>query len=172
MTEYTLRDALNDQDELQSSTYGGQSPRDLTGEARLQFIRVNVLALEDELHEALGETGWKPWATSDHVNEAAFQSELVDALHFLLNLMLAGHIDADEFLAEYQAKRLKNKKRQAEGYDGVSTKCPGCKRALDDTNVPCRRGNYVHADSLVPGIWCMAGYPQALAKFYPDEVQR
>ena len=39
---------------------------------------------------------------------------------------------------EKNAERLKkNAKRQEEGYDGVSTKCPGCHRALDDDAVLC-----------------------------------
>lgn len=103
----------------------------------IEFITWNVLALEDELHELLGETGWKPWAKSKHINLEAARGEAIDALHFLLNLFLVLGMDADDVLERYLAKRAKNQKRQEENYDGVTTKCPVCKRALDDDAVAC-----------------------------------
>lgn len=131
-----FQDALNAQLELQVKSFGAD-PRGLSDEDLLEWIRWNVLALEDELHEALAETGWKPWAKSKHVARDAFVSELVDAFHFLMNLMLAVDCDADEFLSKYADKRGLNAKRQAEGYDGIAGKCPKCKRALDDAAVLC-----------------------------------
>jgi dimeric dUTPase (all-alpha-NTP-PPase superfamily) len=107
-------------------------PQDLMAEDRAEFIRWNVLALEDELHEALNEVGWKPWATSRHLNRDAYKKELVDALHFFTNLCLVAGISADELIAGYFEKAERNAQRQVEGYDGVTTKCPNCKRELDD----------------------------------------
>ena len=144
---YELRDALEAQNDLQVAAYGGQSPRDLSDEDRAAFISWNALALTDELHEALAEVGWKPWATSRHLNRDAFMGELVDMLHFFMNLMLAGNISAEELLEAYQKKREKNIKRQEDGYDGVTEKCPHCKRALDDEAVECRE------DTLHPGVF-------------------
>lgn len=132
----TLQDALNAQWALQVNSFGSD-PKNLTEEQKLEWIRWNMLALMDELHEALAETGWKPWAKSKHVNRDAFVSELVDSFHFLMNLMLVVDCDADEFLAKYFEKRGINAARQAAGYDGVTGKCPDCKRALDDTAVTC-----------------------------------
>lgn len=132
----TFQDALNAQHDLQKKSFG-QDPVGLTDEAAVDWIRWNVLALEDELHELLAETGWKPWAKSKHVNRDAYVSELVDAFHFLMNLMLVVDCDADEFLSKYAEKRGLNAERQAKGYDGVTGKCPKCKRALDDTAVTC-----------------------------------
>lgn len=129
-------DALKAQLELQIKSYGSD-PRDLDDEGKLEWIRWNMLALEDELHEALAEVGWKPWAKSKHINRDAFISELVDAFHFLMNLMLIVDCDADEFLAKYFEKRGINAARQAAGYDGVAGKCQTCKRALDDVAVLC-----------------------------------
>jgi DNA-directed RNA polymerase subunit M/transcription elongation factor TFIIS len=106
-------------------------PEELDPEARAEFIRWNVLALEDELHEALGEVGWKPWATSRHLNREAYKKELVDALHFFTNLCLAAGITADELVNDYFKKAEVNAQRQVDGYDGVTTKCPGCRRELD-----------------------------------------
>lgn len=148
---YELSDALEAQWALQVEAYG-KDPRKLSDAEKMDWVRWNVLALEDELHEALQETGWKPWATSQHLNQDAFRGELVDALHFFLNLMLAADISAEELLAGYQLKREKNAKRQADGYDGVSTKCPACKRALDDDAVLC--GVKVEEDGEY--FWCDA----------------
>ena len=131
-----FNDALKAQLELQIKSYGSD-PRGLDDEGKLEWIRWNMLALEDELHEALAEVGWKPWAKSKHINRDAFVSELVDAFHFLMNLMLIVDCDADEFLAKYFEKRGINAARQAAGYDGVAGKCQTCKRALDDVAVMC-----------------------------------
>ena len=104
----------------------------------IDFIHWNVTALIDELHELLGEIGWKPWAKSRHINLDAARGEFIDAMHFMANLALVlGLNDAEEILRLYHKKHEKNAKRQEEGYDGVSTKCPGCKRALDDEAVEC-----------------------------------
>lgn len=132
----TFQDALNAQHELQIKSFG-LDPKGLDDEQKLEWIRWNMLALMDELHEALAETGWKPWAKSKHVARDAYVSELVDAFHFLMNLMLVVDCDADEFLAKYFEKRGINAARQAAGYDGVTGKCPDCKRALDDVAVTC-----------------------------------
>lgn len=109
----------------------------MSQEDRIEFIRWNVLALEAELHEALDEIGWKPWATSRHINREAFLGELVDAQHFLNNLYLAVGADASEVTYRYLEKSAINRDRQAGQYDGVSTKCPICRRALDDPAVTC-----------------------------------
>lgn len=132
----TLQEALNAQHDLQVKSFG-QDPKDLSLNDQMEWVRWNVLALQDELHEALAETGWKPWAKSKHINRDAYVSELVDAFHFLMNLMLVVNCDADEFLAKYFEKRGINIERQAAGYDGVTGKCPDCKRALDDKAVTC-----------------------------------
>lgn len=110
----------------------------MTDEEKIEYIRWNVLALEDELHEALGETGWKPWASSKHINLEALKGELIDGLHFLANLFEAAEMEAEEVAARYHAKRDKNDKRMVEGYDGVSTKCEKCGRAQDDDGVLTR----------------------------------
>jgi len=107
-------------------------------EARATFVLWNAFAACDEIHEAMQEIGWKPWATSRHLNDAAFISEIVDALHFIGNMVLAAaeHLDetpeelAAKMWAAYQNKAAKNIQRQLEGYDGASDKCPICHREL------------------------------------------
>lgn len=150
MSRNPIAEMLELQRELQINSYGKDPAHILDGPERMDFIRWNVLALEDELHEALAETGWKPWAKSQHVNEQAFAGEMVDAWHFFMNLMLVGHMSAETLEKGYLAKRLKNAARQRDGYDGVSTKCQLCKRALDDDAVNCRPAPGDHSD-LVSG---------------------
>lgn len=126
-----MQEMLDWQLMLQRRSYG-KDPANLSEEERAEWIRWNVLALEDELHEALGEVGWKPWATSRHVNREQFRNELVDAWHFFMNLLLCVGVDAEEFFAAYMAKAQKNAKRMADGYDGVSGKCKECRRDLSE----------------------------------------
>ena len=139
MREDQLQEWLRTQRELQEESYGFDFD-EMTTEDRVEFITWNVLALTDELHEALAETGWKPWATSRHINLDAFKGELIDAFHFMGNLFLAAGMSADEVMRRYRKKRQVNADRQADGYDGVTTKCPVCKRALDDDAVKCNPG--------------------------------
>jgi dimeric dUTPase (all-alpha-NTP-PPase superfamily) len=110
---------------------------ELDGEQRAAYIRDMCLALTDELHEALNETGWKPWATSRHFKREAFLSEMIDVLHFWCNLVLLTGATENEIVEMYDAKAMKNAKRQLNGYDGVKDKCLTCGRAFDDFAVLC-----------------------------------
>jgi hypothetical protein len=140
-----LEAAFKLQHEMQIQSFG-TDPAALEGEDKIQFFKDMKLALQDELHEALQEMGWKPWATSKHFHTEAVQGELVDAFHFFMNLCIVSGLTPEKLYEQYLAKRTKNQKRQAEGYDGVSTKCPGCKRALDDEAVHCRLKGMM--------VWC------------------
>lgn len=133
-----LDNMLRQQRELQEKSMGVDF-KTMSDVERIAYIKENVLALTDELHEMLGEMGWKSWATSRHINTNAAFGELIDAWHFMMNIALAlmpGDMHpsavADLFEHYYNAKRAKNAQRQVDGYDGVSTKCPKCGRALDD----------------------------------------
>lgn len=126
---------FDEQRQLQVAAYGKDPGEIYDPEERVQFIKDMTLALEDELHEFLGEVGWKPWATSRHVNEEEAKGELVDAFHFFMNLCMAIHMSPDELFKKYLAKRKRNEERQVEGYDGVQGKCFKCKRAFDDLAV-------------------------------------
>lgn len=116
----------------------GKAPADLDPGDKMEYIRTQILALTDELHEAMAETGWKPWASSNHINVEAFKGELVDAWHFFMNLMLSVGMTSEELFQAYVGKNAVNHLRQDQGYDGVSTKCPGCKRAYDDKATLCQ----------------------------------
>ena len=129
-------DRLDEMLELQATlqdTILGSSPRALMSKARADYVRTMVLALEDELHEALFEVSWKPWAKSEFFNEVRFKEELVDVWHFFMNLMLVSGMTTHELFDGYLKKRAVNIKRQDEGYDGVTNKCPQCRRDLSES---------------------------------------
>lgn len=132
----------------------------MSDDQRIDYVRWNILALTDELHEALAETKWKPWAPARRYDQAVdndkFGGELVDAMHFLINLFLVVGWDADQVFERYIAKHNVNKRRQA---TQVFTKCAnrGCRRALDEPGaaLPFTRhdGNTHHEDLA----WCNEG---------------
>lgn len=136
---------LRKQYDLQGETYH-RDLASLAPEARVEFIKDMVLAATDELHEALNEVTWKPWTQGEpEVNEDAYFGELIDLWHFVMNLMLVAYPGlSPEGLAaaielRYLEKRKINVQRQEDGYDGKTSKCPNCRRALDDKTVFCRR---------------------------------
>lgn len=122
---------LNLQNQLQRDAYG-IAYESMNTDEKIAAIKDMVLALTDELHEALAEVGWKPWATSRHIHTEALQGELIDAYHFLMNLMLIAGMTDEDVDRMYREKNRRNLERQQAGYDGVTGKCPGCGRALDD----------------------------------------
>lgn len=145
------------QADLQKNAYGKHPSDIIDAEERIQFLKDMKLAIDDELSEFMAEIGWKPWATSRHVNEEAAQGELVDAFHFFMNLCMGVGMTPDELFKKYKAKRLKNIKRQAEGYDGIAGKCGVCHRALDDAAVLCQEdtthpGYFLCFASLISGF--------------------
>jgi len=138
----TFSRMLKLQEQLQTESFGYNFQRMLPAD-RIQYIKDMKLALEAELQEALDEVGWKPWAATRFINREAYLGELVDVLHFWMNMILVLGDDPEELASEiftrYCLKNHINERRQREGYDGVSTKCGGCGRALDDVAVQCTR---------------------------------
>lgn len=133
---------------LQADAYGHEFPKQ--GEDLGAWIRTNVTALTAEVGEALKEIGWKPWSTGQgYVNREAYLGELVDAGHFLANLLVAVGITDEEWEAAYQRKQQVNRDRQAAGYDTRAEKCPACGRAYDDAAVACHRPT-----STMPAPYC------------------
>lgn len=139
---------LEMQHRLQLDAYGINYAT-MTDEEKIVAAKDMILALTDELHEALAEIGWKPWATSRHINGEAFKGELIDAYHFLMNLFLIAGMNDNEVERRYREKNRRNLDRQIEGYDGISGKCPNCKRALDDSKDATTFHPYCSYDCLV-----------------------
>lgn len=110
-------------------------------EDRMEYLRTMTLACTSELHEALDETGWKPWASSMHMNLEEWKGEMTDAWLFFMNLMLVGGMTAEDLISRTAKKQDNAYTRVKDGYDGVSTKCPICRRAYDNDGVKCRPGD-------------------------------
>lgn len=119
-------------------------------------VREQALAIITEVAEVLDETGWKPWASSNHINTDAYRGELIDVWCFFMNLCLLGGMTPDDLYRGYLRKLAVNIQRVADGYDGVSTKCPGCKGAYDDPATKCRPGSTapVIQGSVKINPWC------------------
>lgn len=146
-------------------------PTAVPDELRAAWIKNMILACTAELHEALNEIGWKPWATSRHVDDDACFGELRDAWQFLTNAMLTVHQVSPSELAELleeslDAKLEKNYARLERGYEGTE-KCPGCKRALDEVALSTTR----RPNGTVELVWCQCGAsvdPKIAAPFIID----
>lgn len=111
--------------QLQLESFG-IDPAHLEGADRDRYVQAMALAMHVEVDEALQEISWKPWATGVWFNREAYMVELIDALHFLVNLMLVATTDPDEVLDVYMRKADINAARQLTGYSGE--KCPTCGR--------------------------------------------
>ena len=112
-------DIYNKQLELQKRL--GYSEKELLNNQ--QFINVNILALLDELSEAMRETQWKNpnfikygWKKTQEFNKDKFKEELIDILHFFVNLCISSGMDSKEIYQRYMGKNKENFKRQDEGY--------------------------------------------------------
>lgn len=120
--------------------YHGRPFPEFTDEERVAEIRIQWVALIKELGEALDEVGWKPWAKypdGPHINGEAFDAEMVDAWHFFMNLMLLRGMTPDDLFMGYMRKNQVNHERITSGYDGVSSKCKSCRRAIGEPGVEC-----------------------------------
>jgi dimeric dUTPase (all-alpha-NTP-PPase superfamily) len=131
---------LHEQHFLQTDSFH-VDPTKLEGAERAAFLHWNLVALDDELHEALQEVSWKPWAKADFLNREAFLKEMVDAFHFFMNILMIAAPEGDlrqlsiDFIDGYLAKKKINAQRQVDGYDGVTSKCPNCHRELSEVGV-------------------------------------
>ena len=117
-----LTTIMNKQREFQERL--GFKFSEMTEQERAEFMRNHRGYLEDELAEALYEMpGYKTWkdysSMSTEAKEIAWQKvrmELVDALHFFVNLLLCAGFTADEVLNMYLMKNAENNRRQDVGY--------------------------------------------------------
>lgn len=147
--------------------YIGDDPGELPPERKMAFLMETGLGLIHEVVEAQAETGWKPWATSNHINRDAYRGELADIFIFFMNLMLIDGMTMVNLDQLVQAKQKKNIARKLNGYDGVTTKCPGCKRAYDDDAVKCRPRDTTSLFDLVePEVigWCASASDYVISK--------
>ena len=155
---------LGMQRNLQVEAYG-QDPNTLDLETKIQFIKDMKLALESELQELLDETDWKPWTHGERqINYDGAKKELVDVWHFFMNYMLVLGMSTDELYKMYMKKRQVNADRQKNGYDGRSTKCPGCSRALEDISLQEIKIAGTNVTDVVLCVPCGAVIPLDVAR--------
>lgn len=90
---------------------------------RQEFINLMVLAMQDEILEALRESAWKNpkyikggWQKRQGFDMDRFTLELVDAWHFLINLSIAADLDSRTLHEFFVRKNKENNKRQDQGY--------------------------------------------------------
>lgn len=140
------------QREIQRIYLDGQTPIELDQDRKMAFLMETGTALMCEVTEALNETGWKPWASSNHINRDAYREELADIYIFLMNLMLIDDMTAMDLARLVNDKQDKNVKRQVDGYTGVKEKCPNCKAALDGAGIGCYWRE--DAPTITPQFWC------------------
>lgn len=88
-----------------------------------QFINQMCLALHEETVEMMRETAYKNpeyvlfgWKKGQQFNNERFKEEIVDAWHFLMNMIIISEMDGDEFYLRYKAKHAKNHERQDQSY--------------------------------------------------------
>ena len=111
---------------LQSETYDypleffarGARPGALAQEAGplARYIEWNMFAAFVELAEASVEFSWKPWAVDlPFVNRERVIDEIIDANHFLGNILVGVGCTDKEYEERYQAKQEKNRQRVESG---------------------------------------------------------
>ena len=113
---------LESTDRLQRETYGfgdlyaSTMDGDDADAEVVDYLDWNQTAAIQELAEAREEFSWKPWATDPpFVNRDRVRDEVIDALHFLGNMLTILGVDDDELAAEYQRKQEINRRRAASG---------------------------------------------------------
>jgi hypothetical protein len=140
---------LEETKKLQETVYGADysvmhndAPDDLR--VLIEYLRWNMLAIDDELAEVRKAISWKPWQhDKPYADRHEIIKECVDVLHFVANILCAAGATDEVLDQEYLAKMQVNADRQKKGYrvldEGV--KCSLCFRALDDYDVStCREG--------------------------------
>lgn len=138
--------------QLQEEFFGAVYP--MNGEALANYVVMNHSALVSEASELLAEFGWKAWAQPrGWVNRANALKEAVDVAHFLGNILSAIGVTDQEWEDAYRKKQEVNRQRQRDGYDGLSGKCPKCKRSYDD-DIACTPAEIV-TEVTASGNFCV-----------------
>ena len=124
-----LKTIMEKQAELQARVddrYLSNNPK-----VRAEYMRDHFVYLDQELQEALYEMPffkrWKDYSDmTEEQAEVAWEKvkmELIDALHFFVNLLLCAGMSAEEVYQMYIMKNIENHRRQDAGYtSGISYK--------------------------------------------------
>jgi hypothetical protein len=118
------------------SVFHSDAPDDIN--SAIEYIRWNMLAIDDELAEMRQAISWKPWQHDDpYFDRTELVKEAVDVLHFVANIICAAGATDDELNTIYKEKMNKNRARQRDGYRvrDAGVKCRSCSRALDEVEI-------------------------------------
>jgi hypothetical protein len=89
-------------------------------EVKVKWVLEMISCMSNELEELRDALPWKHWKTysEDHFMKQLpeIKYEVIDLLHFLLEMMLILRIDGKEMMQLYTSKNQQNKDRQANGY--------------------------------------------------------
>lgn len=95
----------------------GHDPETMSVAEKTQHTIVLVVAAVVELAEFLQELNWKPWKrTQKIVDETKVFEEIIDVLHFVVELMVLWGLTAQSTYDAYVAKMDINIARQKRGY--------------------------------------------------------
>lgn len=90
---------------------------------RQQYINQMILALHEEAVEIMRETAYKNpdyvpfgWKKHQEYNEEKFKEEIIDIIHFVLNLCIVAGMGPDEIYNKFMEKNKENGKRKDDGY--------------------------------------------------------
>lgn len=118
-----LEEIFFTQKQLQENTMGYKF-EEMNLKDKANYIREMMLWTTDELHEALHELSYaKTWSKRydkpeyDHKKQnRLFKEEMIDALHFFMNIMIAAGFTPQEIYDMYMEKNKENIDRQKRGY--------------------------------------------------------
>lgn len=119
--QYELIKKICDEKRLTGLHLAVLTPNDLdSSENKVKWMLEMIACMSNELEELRDALPWKHWKTydKDHFLKQLpeIKYEVIDLLHFLLEMMLILRIDATEMLQLYSSKNKQNKDRQANGY--------------------------------------------------------
>lgn len=81
------------------------------------YIRMLTQFCIEELSEATHHLEAKPWKKNPHpVNVPAYEEELIDAFHFLMEILIVSGFNPADLYDTYRHKQEENVDRQARGY--------------------------------------------------------
>lgn len=89
---------------------------DVYTEENIKNLTYQILAMFDEVSEALACIPWKPWKKNQRFDVCSFREELMDILHFLVNCCLYVGMSSEDIFNEFMRKNKINWERQRNGY--------------------------------------------------------
>jgi len=117
-----LEQIYHQQFELQASL-GTLDKIEESPQMRQQFINQMILALHEEATEIMRETAYKNpdfvpfgWKKKQVENTDKFKEEIIDIIHFVMNLAIVSGMEPKEIFERYEGKNKENHERKENGY--------------------------------------------------------